>query len=132
MEEGRGHSPHSPFAPTDTDHGGAHGALTPAGWAVWGRLFQLGGDFGQGLQVPLTLQGREQDVSCGWRVKAPPATFPNPWVPALTLTLSQTTSTSPSPLLLGGPHLGVILAPTHPLAHLSLHSEEQSEMPGSG
>lgn len=59
----RGDHTRSTFAPADADHGGAGGALTPAGWAVAGGLFQLGDDLGKGLQIPLTLQGRDQEVN---------------------------------------------------------------------
>lgn len=63
MEGERGNSPPSTFASTNVDHGGAGGTPTPAGWALRGGLFQLGDDLGQGLQIPFTLQGRNQEVN---------------------------------------------------------------------
>lgn len=56
-------APHSTFAPTDADHGGAGGTLTPAGRTPRGRLFQLGDDLRQGLQFPFTLQGQDEEVN---------------------------------------------------------------------
>lgn len=60
----RGRSrPPSAFAPTNADNGGAGRASALAGGALWGGFFQRGDDPGQGLQVPFTLQGREQEVN---------------------------------------------------------------------
>lgn len=56
-------APHSTFAPADADHSGPGGTLTPAGRTPRGRLFQLGEDLRQGLQVPFALQGQNQEVN---------------------------------------------------------------------
>lgn len=106
---------HSAFAPADADHGGASGTLVAAGWAPRGGLLQPGGDLRQELQIPLTLQGRDQKVNGGWGAKrgaTSPATSPSQWLLGL-ITLKLTWS--PNKLTcLPGDYLEVLLAAPAP------------------
>lgn len=96
--EGWGGGPHSTSVLTDADQGGANSSLTRAPWALRGSLFQLGDDLRQGLQVPFTLHGRDQEVKLrlegqdGHLVGVCWGGFPGGSHPplGLTLTLSQT------------------------------------------